>query len=340
MNVNFMRLLAERLEHVGRVEVVPEECSFLEFFDSMDGFFMTSDPQYWDRPPGFIFGDDDYFIGSIEDWAAELVQEQKGYFRDYEDEEDRWLNWVDDPIDDEFSEQQVWLLACRALGLGDETDGSAFVVDDGLANALLRPAGLYGRLRGVTPPMAAEVLRRCAGGMPPQNAWALAGQALKESRLNELADVLEKIEAGVPVGKVGDWSHEDLALNLTHFSMQERYWPWTTADGAWCGDISLWAFKLYGATADLSFGAAAPDIVSLASSAFLGLNMVEAVALFEAGVSPLLEDEWDVEAFRRKLAPATASEVLRGVANGVFPSVVWDDIYRRLSLNAFLKEME
>ena len=27
MNVNFMRLLAERLEHVGRVEVVPEECS-------------------------------------------------------------------------------------------------------------------------------------------------------------------------------------------------------------------------------------------------------------------------------------------------------------------------
>ena len=43
MNVNFMRLLAERREHVGRVEVVPEECSVLEFFDSMDGFFMSSD---------------------------------------------------------------------------------------------------------------------------------------------------------------------------------------------------------------------------------------------------------------------------------------------------------
>ena len=42
MNVNFMRLLAERLEHVGRVEVAPEDCLVLEFFDSMDGFFMPT----------------------------------------------------------------------------------------------------------------------------------------------------------------------------------------------------------------------------------------------------------------------------------------------------------
>ena len=46
MNVIFMRLLAERLEHVGRVQVVPEACTVLEFFDSMDGFFMASDLQY------------------------------------------------------------------------------------------------------------------------------------------------------------------------------------------------------------------------------------------------------------------------------------------------------
>ena len=42
MNVNFMRLLAERLEHVGRVEVMPEDCSVLAFFD----FFMSSDLQF------------------------------------------------------------------------------------------------------------------------------------------------------------------------------------------------------------------------------------------------------------------------------------------------------
>ena len=71
----------------------------------------------------------------------------------------------------------------------------------------------------MTPPMAAGVLRRRANGMPPQGAWALAGQALRQSRLNELADVLERTAAGVPVEKVGDWSHEELAVNLKHFSM-------------------------------------------------------------------------------------------------------------------------
>ena len=80
--------------------------------------------------------------------------------------------------------------------------------------------------------------------------------------------------------------------------------------------------------------------MSLASSTFLGLNMVEAVALFEAGVSPLLEDEWNLEAFRRKLAPRIASKVLQGVAKGAFPSALWDDIYRRLSLDALLNETE
>ena len=316
MNVNFMRLLAERLEHVGRVEIVPEDCLVLEFFDSMDGFFMSSDLQFWDRPPGFIFGDDDYFIGSIEDWAVELVQERGGYYNDYEHEEDAYESWVDEDIDDEFGERQAWLLACRALGLGEQAEGSGFVVNEALANAILRPSGLYGCLRGVTPKMAAEVLRRCARGMPPQDAWALVGQALREARLNELAGVLDKAAAGVPVQKVADWSHQDLVENLTHFSMRERYWPWTTADGAWCGDISLWAYKLYGATAHLSFGPVACELVSLASSTFLGLNMVEAVALLEAGVSPLLEDEWDIEAFRNKLAPGLAAEGCeRGFSN-------------------------
>ena len=49
--MNFMRLLAERLEHVGRAVVVPEECSVLEFFDIIDGFFVSSDLLYWGSPP-------------------------------------------------------------------------------------------------------------------------------------------------------------------------------------------------------------------------------------------------------------------------------------------------
>ena len=336
MNTNFMRLLAKRLEHLCWIEVIPEECLFVEFFDNIDGIFMTSDLKFWDRPPGFIFSDDDYFIGSIEDWAVQLIQKRQGYHLDDEDDADMDESWIDTTINDEFSEREVWLLACKALGLGEQGQGSEFVVHDCLAHALLRPSGLYGRMRGVTPRMAGEVLRRCAFGMPPQNAWARVGQALRESRLRRLA-VLEKTAAGVPVRKVMDWTYPELAANLTRFSIQDPGSPWVTAEGAWCGGISVWANRLYGATADLSFGEATPQNVSLVSATFLGLTVMEGLALFEPGVSPVLHGELDLESWRERLTPKMASAALRHVADGVFPSVAWDGIYQQLSLNALLK---
>ena len=336
MNTSFMRLLAERLEHLYWIEVIPQECHILEFFDCMDEFFMSSDLKFCNRPPGFIFGDEDYFIGSIEDWAVELIQEQRGYYDNYDHEEDRALHWHDAQIDDEFSEREVWLLACRAMGLGEKAEGGEFVVDEELVNALLRPSALYGRMRGVTPKMAAEVLRLCAGGTPPQDAWALLGQALREIRLMELASVVEKAPHGLPVEKVAEWSHEDLVNKLTHFSMLRHYEPWVTAQGDWCGDLSLWAYRLYGATAELSFGPDARGSGPVASSAFLGLGLMEGVALFEALVSPDVPGEPDFDTLRGALTPEVASQVLRRVAGGVFPAVAWQADYDRLGLDALL----
>ena len=172
--------------------------------------------------------------------------------------------------------------------------------------------------------------------MAPQDAWALVGQALRERRLKELADVVEKAAPGVPVAKVADWSHADLVDNLTHFSMLRRYEPWVTADGHWCGDLSVWAYRLYGATAELSFGPDARANVLPVSGTFLGLGVLESLALFEAGVSPGMQGEPDAEAFRRMLTPQMVSEALRRVAGGVFPSVAWDAICHRLSLDALL----
>lgn len=80
MNESFVRALAQRLEHLSWTEVVPEECRIVEHFDSMDGFFMSGDLRFWDRPPGFIFGDEDCFIGQVEDWAVQVIQEQHGYY--------------------------------------------------------------------------------------------------------------------------------------------------------------------------------------------------------------------------------------------------------------------
>ena len=324
MNTSFMRLLAQRLEHLSWTEVVPDECRIVEHFDSMDGFFMSGDLQFWDRPPGFIFGDEDCFIGQLEDWAVQLIQEQHGYYKDYRDEADREDSWVDAGIDDHFNEHEVWQLACRALGLGKEV-GESFVVDEDLAHALLRPSGLYGRMRGVTPRMAVEVLRFCAEGLEPLGAWRIIGEDLRESRLVELADTLEKTEVGVPVSKVAEWTYAELAEKLTHFSMQAPYCPWVTAGDRWCGDMALWACKLFGANSDLWFGPATNENVSMVASTLLGLTVMEGPALFEAKASPVIQGELNAHALRKMLTPEMASKVLRRVAAGVFPSVLWED---------------
>ena len=60
------------------------------------------------------------------------------------------------------------------------------------------------------------------------------------------------------------------------------------------------------------------------------------MALFDAGVSPRLHGELDLESWRRRITPEMASSALRRVADGVFPSVAWDGVYQRLGLNALL----
>ena len=47
----------------------------------------------------------------------------------------------------------------------------------------------------------------------------------------------------------------------------------------------------------------------------------------------------EAEAFRSgTVTPEIASEVLRRVAGGVFPSVAWEAVYHRLGLDALLDE--
>ena len=126
MSRNFTRLLSKRLEQLCWIDVILEDCLFVEFLDRMDFFFMSSDLKFWDRPPGFISGNDDIFIGSMEDWALHRMQEQLGYCPDYEDDADE--RWMESDIDDECSECEVWLVACKALGLGGQGVGSESVV--------------------------------------------------------------------------------------------------------------------------------------------------------------------------------------------------------------------
>ena len=335
MNTNFMRLLALRLERLSLTEVVPEECRIVEHFDNMDGFFMSSDLRFWNRPPGFVFGDDDYFVGGIEDWAVQLIQEQGGYYNESGENGEPSDNWVDVQLDDEFSQRDAWRLACRALGLGKEAEAGAFVAEVKLPHALFHPSRLYGRMQAVTPRMAAEVLHSVVEGLWPEAAWRWIDMEIRKSRLKELADIVEKTEAGVPLREVEDWNHAELEENLTHFSMLNSCAPGVVESGAWCGGLAVWAYKLWGANAHLWFGPEAGQNLLQVSSTLLGLAGLEGRSLFEAAIAPRIQGDADAEGRRGRLTPETASEVLRQVARGVFPSVTWEDIYHHQSLEEF-----
>ena len=71
----------------------------------------------------------------------------------------------------------------------------------------------------------------------------------------------------------------------------------------------------------------------MVSSTLLGLTGMEGLALFEARVSPVIQDELDSQAFRRMLTGEMAAKVLRRLAGGVFPSAIWNVIYRSLGLD-------
>ena len=122
--------------------------------------------------------------------------------------------------------------------------------------------------------------------------------------------------------------------------MLRQYEPWLTAQGDWCGDLSVWAYRLCGATAELSFGPEARGSGPVAPSAFLRLGLIEGMALFKAPVSPEVPGEPDFEAVRGTLTPEMASGVLRRVAGGVFPAVAWQAVYDRLGLDALLDGTE
>ena len=320
MNRDFVRLLAQRLEGVPWVDVRLAGCAFPTSFGGVDGFFMGSDLMRYDGMSD-VFSYQGWRLGSIEAWAVQLIQEHGGYHG-------KDNAWIESP--GSVSVYEVDQLAWQALGLGGpgNIDGEHrdFVLDPHLAKALLSPPFLFGRMRGIGPDAAATVLRRCADGMAPQDAWALAAQELRMSRLRRLADVLEETPHTVIVDwdePVPDWSWDDLD-KMTCFTMLSRYRPSAMPSGNWCGDLAMWACKVYGADSEIYFGEEAN--VGLMATVMLGLAPLEGAALFEFQMSPTAGDDVDRMAFCGILTPDRAAKALRGVADGVFPSFMWDEL--------------
>ena len=333
MNRDFLQLLAQRLERVPWIDVRLAECTFSDSFEGVEGFFMGSDLMRFEGTAD-VFAYKGWRLGSIEAWAVQLIQEQGGYY----DEENTWI-----VAPHEIAAHEVDELAWRALGLGrdEQIDEKfrCFALEGHVANALLSPPFLHGRMRGVGPDAAGAVLKRCAEKMAPQDAWALAAQELRVSRLQKLADVLETVPHTVVAAwdePTPVWSSQDLD-KLTHFSMLSRYRPSVMPNGDWCGDLAMWAWKLYGADAEFYFGKEAN--VGLIASIMLGLTPFEGSALFEVDVSPTARDGFDEMAFCGGLTPDLAANALWGIADGVFPSLMWDDLECEVGLNEGMEEV-
>ena len=334
MNADFMRLLAQRLERVSWVDARLADCTFPDSFGGVDGFFMGADLMRFEGTAD-VFAFRDRHVGSIEAWAGQLIHEQGGFH----DEDNTWI--AAKPYG--AAVHEVRELAWQALGLGQveqiDADFSCLVMDGHVADALLSPSILHGRMRGIGPQAMATVLNRCADGMAPLDAWALAAQELKASRLQKLAGVLES----APHARVAAWdeptpawSSDDLD-KLTHFSMLSRYRPSVMPDGDWCGDLAMWVWKLYGADAEFYFGK--EGNVGLAASIMLGLTPYEGSALFEADVSPSTRDGFDELSFCLGLTPDLAADALQGVAEGVFPSFMWDHLQDEVGLDDWMEEV-
>ena len=154
MNLDFMRLLAQRLERVPWIDVRSSGCTFPAVFEGVNGFFMTTDLMAApDRHDVMSYGD--RRVGSIAAWAAQLIQEQGGYH----DEARAWIEALA-----QLEAHEVNELSWRGLGLGKEElteeEPAEFVLDGHIVDALLSPPFLHGCMRGIGP--AAAVLRRRA----------------------------------------------------------------------------------------------------------------------------------------------------------------------------------
>ena len=102
-----------------------------------------------------------------------------------------------------------------------------------------------------------------------------------------------------------------------------------------CRCVRGW--KLYAADCLRYFGFDAD--VGLTAAIRLGLTPSEGSALLEVRVTPEAEAGLNPTAFCHVLTPALATQGLRDVAGGVFPSFMWDDVQYHMDLDEWLKKV-
>ena len=275
----------------------------------LDRFFMTGDIRDNNFEPSWITWNG-IVCGNLEAWAALTAAREQ-----------------DIPLP--LSQEAVARTAAEVLDLPKPPAGTVLLTS---LSPILNPACLLGRFDGVTPQHAASVLRACAGGQSPVEAWNRVNLDIRNQRLLELAGIVQDLPC-VDDPTLPDvdtyWAIEDLRSQLSTLTLDPlSSVPTLMKDGSWGGSLALWTLSRFGDYVENRLGDTYPKQTRNVASMLLGLTYLEATVLFFGSLAPDMDRPATHETYKSVMtrdAPST-SRNLRLLAAGAMPPIEWDEV--------------
>ena len=281
----------------------------------LDRFFMTGDIRNNDFEPSWIDWNGTV-CGNLEAWAALTAAREQ-----------------DIPLP--LTQEAVAQIAAEALCLPDPPTGTVLLTS---LSPLLNPACLLGRFDAITPQHAAVVLRACANGENPAETWNRISLAIRNQRLLELADIIEKLPSasGYALPSADTvWTPEELQERLSTLVFHSTpNMPVVMKDGSWGANLALWTLSRFGNYVPEHLGNITPKLARHTAGMVLGLTYLEATALFYGALIPDMDRPTTHETYQTiatQDAPST-SRSLRLLAAGAVPPIEWDDVEEFLAM--------
>ena len=283
--------------------------------DHLDHFFMTGDVRDNDFEPSWIPWEGDT-CGNLEAWAALTAAHEQ-----------------DIPLP--LSQEAVARIAAEALSLPEPPAGTILLTS---LSPILNPVCLLGRFDAITPQHAASVLRACADGQSPVEAWNHVSLNIRNQRLLELADMVKDLPSTSDdhfqtVDEL--WSPRDLRSHLSTLILEpSRGLPFVMNDGSWGGNLTLWTLSRFGDHVTSHLGNTDPHQARHIAGMVLGLTYKEATALFCGLLVPDMDHPVTNQiypAVGTHDAPST-NRNLKLLAAGAMPPAGWNHVEEILAI--------
>ena len=278
-------------------------------FTDLDSFFMTGDVRDSDFEPSWIPWKGDT-CGNLEAWAALTAAREQ-----------------DIPLP--LSQEAVARIAAEALGLPEPPAGTVLLTS---LSPILNPACLLGRFDAITPQHAASVLRACADGQSPVEAWNHVSLNIRNQRLLELAGMVKDLPSTSDdhfptVDEL--WTPRDLRSHLSTLILDpSQGLPFVMNDGSWGGNLALWTLSRFGDYVENHLGEIYPNQTRHAAGMVLGLTYLEAAVLFFGSLAPDMDRPTTQKTYSTVMtrdAPST-SRNLKLLATGTMPPIEWGEV--------------